>query len=78
MIKTLSVDREEFSVYRNWMKSRGFISATYFSNNGYDTKKMKTMAKEGKLSAIRCSIGKSVKWYYAEQQAELAYLKGLV
>lgn len=76
MIRKLDVDREDFSRYRNWMKLRGFISATYFSVNGYDLKKMKNMAEEGRLNAIRCSIGKSVKWYYAENQAELAYLRG--
>lgn len=78
MIRRLAVDRDDFPYYKNWMKERGFISATYFSVNGYDVKKMKAQAEAGKLNAIKCQIGKSVKWYYAEQQAEMAYLRGEV
>lgn len=78
MIKQLNVDRDDFPFYKKWMKSRGFISATYFSLNGYDVKKLKKQALDGNLNAIKCHIGNSVKWYYAEQQAELAYLRGEV
>ncbi len=78
MIKHLIVDRDDFSVYRDWMKSRGFISATYFSVNGFDLKKMKKLAEDGQLNAISCSVGKSVKLYYSESQTELAHLRGLV
>ena len=46
--------------------------------NGYDTKKLKAQAMEGKINAIKCQIGNSVKWYYAENQAEIAYLRGEV
>lgn len=78
MIKHLAVDREDFPLYKKWMQARGFVSATYFSMNGYDLKKLKGQAEEGKINAIKCNIGKSVKWYYAEQQAELAYLRNEV
>lgn len=78
MIKHLNVDRDEFKLYKEWLKSKGFISATYFSVNGYNLQKMRELAEEGKLNAIRCSIGKTVKWYYEESQAELAYLRGEV
>lgn len=76
MVKLLDVDRDDFHFYKKWLKSHGFISANYFSVNGYDVKKMKKQALDGKLNAIKCQIGNSVKWYYAEQQAELAYLRG--
>lgn len=78
MIRTLAVDTGDFSYYRSLLKSSGFISATYFSLNGYNIKKMQHMARQGRLNAVRCEIGRSVKWYYAEHQAELAYLRGEV
>lgn len=78
MIKRLTVEHDDFARYRNWMKAKGFISANYFSMNGYDTKKLKAQAMEGKINAIKCQIGNSVKWYYAERQAEMAYLRGEV
>lgn len=78
MIQHLRVDRDDFAVYRDWMKSKGFISATYFSVNGFDLKKMKRMAEKGQLNAISCAVGKSVKFYYSESQTELAHLRGLV
>jgi hypothetical protein len=78
MIRRLRVDRDDFSIYRDWMKSRGFISATYFSVNGFDLKRMKKLAEAGRINAICCFVGKSVKWYYAENQTELAYLRGEV
>jgi hypothetical protein len=31
----------------------------------------------GELDAIRCAIGKSIRWYYRERQAENAHLRGL-
>lgn len=58
--------------------NRGFISANYFSSNGFDITKMRKMAGEDKLDAVRCVMGKSVRWYYAETQAEIARLKGEV
>ena len=78
MIKLLSVDKDDFTFYKKWMKNRGFLSATYFSMNGYDLKKMKVLAQDGSINAIKCNIGNSVKWYYAENQAEIAYLRGEV
>ena len=77
-IRRLEVDREDFFHYRNWMKERGFVSASYFSLNGFDVTKLKKLAEQGKMDAIRCEIGRSVKWYYLESQAELAYLRGEV
>jgi hypothetical protein len=77
-IKRLEVAREDFFHYRDWMKERGFVSASYFSLNGFDVSKLKKMAEQGRINAIRCEIGRSVKWYYSENQAELAYLRGEV
>lgn len=78
MIRTLAVDSGDFPYYRGYLKNKGFISATYFSVNGYNLKKMQALARQGKLNAIRCRIGQCVKWYYAEEQAEMAYLRGEV
>lgn len=78
MIKRLTVDSDEFRVYRDWMKEKGFLSASYFSRHGYDSKKLRQHAIDGKINAIKCHIGNTVKWYYAEHQAELAYLRGEV
>lgn len=76
MIKKLTVDSNDFRFYSKWMKERGFLSASYYSMHGYDSKKLRKQAMEGNINAIKCYIGKTVKWYYAERQAELAYLKG--
>ncbi len=46
--------------------------------DGYYFAKVKKLAQQGKLDAIRCAIGKSVRWYYCEKQAELAHLRGEV
>lgn len=64
--------------FRRQLVNGGFVSANYFSANGFDICKMRKLACAGKLDAVRCIVGKSVKWYYAEQQAELARLKGEV
>ena len=37
----------------------------------------KKLAKRGELDAVRCAIGKSIRWYYRERQAESAHLRGL-
>ena len=70
------LDTRETTQYRKWLKSRGFISANYFSSNGFDLTEMRKMAKAGKMDAVRCITGQSVRWYYPEHQAELARLKG--
>ncbi|WP_094606333.1 hypothetical protein SPSIL_029260 [Sporomusa silvacetica DSM 10669] len=74
----IELDNRDVVQYRRRLKSRGFISANYFSSNGFDLTKMRKLPGEGKLDAVRCIIGQSVRWYYAEEQAEFARLKGLV
>ena len=75
-IRYLEFERRDQDQYRQLLKNRGFISAGYFSSNGFDLKKMRQMALEGRMDAMCCSIGKSIRWYYAEEQAELARLRG--
>ncbi len=72
----VQLESRDFDHYRKWLKNRGFISAGYFSSNGFDLKMMRKLAVEGKVDAIRCIFGKSVRWYYSEGQAELARLRG--
>ena len=83
MMKSMAIwqvelDNRDTDHFRKRLMNRGFISANYFSANGFNLRKMRKLAAEGKLDAVRCIVGKSVKWYYAEQQAELARLKGEV
>ncbi|MEG6586273.1 hypothetical protein [Dendrosporobacter sp. 1207_IL3150] len=77
-IKTVEMDRKDSVSYRQLMKERGFISSSYFSVCGFDVSKLKKLAQQGKMDAIRCAIGNSVRWYYSEKQAELAHLRGEV
>ncbi|XER12264.1 hypothetical protein SATMO3_24540 [Sporomusa aerivorans] len=72
----VQLDVGETNQYRNWLKRRGFSSANYYSANGFSLEKMRKMAMDGKLHAIQCIVGKSVRWYYMESQAELARLRG--
>lgn len=74
----IELDNRDGVQYRKSLKSRGFISSNYFSSNGFDLTKMRKLASEGKLDAVKCIIGQSIRWYYAEDQAELARLKGQV
>ncbi len=74
----VELDRRDSERYRKQLLHRGFISASYFSTNGFDVQKMRKMANEGKLDAVRCIIGSSVRWYYAEEQAERAHLAGKI
>jgi hypothetical protein len=74
----IELDKRDIVQYREQLKRRGFISANYFSYNGFDVAKMRKMADEGKLDAVRCITGHSVRWYYSEEQAELAKLKCLI
>ncbi len=75
-IRQVVVDRRDSVLYRDVLKKGGFSSASYLSINGFDAMRLKKLAMQGKLDAIRCAIGKSVRWYYQENQAELAHLKG--
>ena len=77
-IKNVVMDRRDSASYRNLLKRGGFISASYLSTSGFDAIRLKKMAQQGKLDAVRCAIGKSIRWYYCEQQAELAHLRGEV
>lgn len=75
-IKNIAMDRRDSAKYRTYLKRGGFISASYLSVSGFDASRLKKLAQQGKLDAIRCAIGKSIRWYYCEQQAELAHLRG--
>lgn len=77
-IKNLSMDKRDSAYYRNALKKRGFLSASYLSVSGFDAGRMKRLALAGKLDAFRCAIGTSIRWYYSESQAELAHLRGEV
>ena len=75
-IRTVVMDRRDSADYRNHLKRGGFLSASYLSISGFDAVRLKKLALQGKLDAIRCASGKSIRWYYSEQQAELAHLRG--
>lgn len=77
-IKSIEMDRKDSVSYRSLLKSRGFISASYLSVSGFDAGRLKKLALQGKVDAVRCAIGKSIRWYYCEKQAELAHLRGEV
>lgn len=77
-ILQVELDNRDMDQFRRRLMNRGFISANYFSSNGFDITKMRKLAGEDKLDAVRCVMGKSVRWYYAETQAEIARLKGEV
>ncbi|WP_378957178.1 hypothetical protein [Pelosinus sp. sgz500959] len=72
----VQLDSRDVIQYRKKLNMRGFISANYYSSNGFDLKKMRKMALEGKIDAMHCIIGKSTRWYYSEKQAEAARLRG--
>lgn len=72
----VTLESREAEQHRKWLKRRGFISANYFSANGFSLDKMRQLAQAGKLHAIQCRFGNSVRWYYLESQAELARIKG--
>ena len=77
-IKTVEMDRRDSACYRKLLKRGGFLSASYLSVSGLDVARLKKLAQQGNLDAVRCAIGKSIRWYYREQQAELAHLRGEV
>ncbi len=72
----IKTDSRDFAYYRKWMKRRSFYAANYFSANGCNLLKMKQLALVGDIDAIRCTLEKSVHWYYLEEKVELARLKG--
>lgn len=74
----IELDKRDGVQYRKQLKQRGFISANYFSYNGFDLAKMRKLADEGKLDAVKCVTGQAVRWYYSEEQAELARLKRFI
>ena len=77
-IRNVEMDRRDSAGYRSHLKRRGYLSASYLSISGFDAQRLKKLAQPGKLDAVRCAIGKSIRWYYSEQQAELAHLRGEV
>ena len=77
-IKNVEMDRRDSVSYRRILKRGGFLSASYLSVSGLDVVRLKKLAQQGKIDAIRCAIGKSIRWYYREKQAELAHLRGEV
>jgi len=77
-IKTIELDRRDSASYRKILRRGGFLSASYLSGSGFDIDSLKKLALAGKLDAVRCAIGNSTRWYYSENQAEMAHLRGLV
>lgn len=75
-IKSIAMDKRDSASYRSLLKKGGFISASYLSVSGIDSARLKKLALAGKLDAVRCAIGSSVRWYYRENQAEMAHLRG--
>lgn len=75
-IKSVEMDRKDFEYFRKLLRAKGFVSSNYFSTNGFNLGKMRKMAQDGNMDAVRCAIGKTIRWYYSEQQAELARLRG--
>jgi hypothetical protein len=76
-IKNIEMDRRDSASYRKILKRGGFLSASYLSVNGFDVNRLRKLALAGELDAVRCAIGKSIRWYYRERQAENAHLRGL-
>lgn len=70
------MDSRDFEKYRKTLINKGFISSNYFSTNGFNIKKMKEFALVGKMDAMQCIVSNSTRWYYREDQAELARLRG--
>jgi len=72
----VDMDARDFERYRKELVNRGFVPTSYFSTNGFNTVKMRQLALAGRMDAARCMVGKSIRWYYREDQAELARLRG--
>ena len=69
-IKTVEMDRRDSACYRKLLKRGGFLSASYLSVSGLDVARLKKLAQQGKLDAVRCAIGKSIRWYYRDCAAK--------
>ena len=76
-IKNIEMDRRDSVSYRRILKRGGFLSASYLSVNGFDVNQLRKLAMAGQLDAVRCAIGKPIRWYYRERQAENAHVRGL-
>ena len=76
-IKNIEMDRRDSVSYRRILKRGGFLSASYLSVNGFDVNQLRKLAMACQLDAVRCAIGKSIRWYYRERQAENAHVRGL-
>ena len=76
-IKNIEMDRRDSVSYRRILKRGGFLSASYLSVSGFDVNQLRKLAMAGQLDAVRCAIGKSIRWYYRERQAENAHVRGL-
>ena len=76
-IKNIEMDRRDSVSYRRILKRGGFLAASYLSVNGFDVNQLRKLAMAGQLDAVRCAIGKSIRWYYRERQAENAHVRGL-
>ena len=76
-IKNIEMDRRDSVSYRRILKRGVFLSASYLSVNGFDVNQLRKLAMAGQLDAVRCAIGKSIRWYYRERQAENAHVRGL-
>lgn len=76
-IKNIELGSRDSAGYRKILKRGGFLSASYLSVNGFDVSSLRKLALAGKLDAVRCAIGRSIRWYYRERQAENAHLRGL-
>jgi uncharacterized protein with NRDE domain len=70
------MDSRDFEKYRKNLVNRGFIPTNYFSANGFNIRKMRELALAGKMDAMQCIVGHTTRWYYREDQAELARLRG--
>lgn len=77
MIKNIEMDSRDSAAFRKELRACGFLSASYLSSSGFDAPSLKKLALSGRLDAVRCAIGRSVRWYYRERQAERARLLGL-
>lgn len=73
----VELDRRDSERYRKQLFTAASSRQAIFPPTAL-TQKMRKMANEGKLDAVRCIIGSSVRWYYAEEQAELAHLAGKI
>lgn len=72
----IEVDSRDATKNRRDLQRKGFVSANYYSSNGFDVNAIRALALAGKIDALRCVSGRSTRWYYFESQVELARLRG--